>query len=77
MLFSKQLMQLFHFTPVLVLVNSASSQTMSAGTVLDESGFDASDAEVSVHFEEQGEFGVTCRATSGCITARRRTRCRQ
>lgn len=70
-------MQLFHLSPALVLVNSESSHTMSAGTVLDDPGFDASDVDVSMHFEEHGEFGVTCKATSGCITARRRRRRRE
>lgn len=50
---------------------------MSAGTVLDESGFDASDVELSVHSEKQGECGVTGRAPSGCITARISSRCRE
>lgn len=58
-------MHSFHVAPALVLVKSESSHTMSA-VVVEEV------VEVeSVHFEEQGEFGVTDRAHSGWKTARR------
>lgn len=66
-------MHSFSFTPVLVLDNSESSHTMSAVVVLESNPWDV---VVPVHFEEQGEFGVTCRASSGSITARRRSRCK-
>lgn len=51
-------MHSFHIVPVLVLVKSESSHTISAVTVLDD------DVE-SWHFDEQGESGVTDRAQSG------------
>lgn len=50
-------MHSFHVVPMLVLVKSESSHTISAVTVFD-------DVE-SWHFDEQGEFGVTDRAQSG------------
>lgn len=53
----------FHLDPVLELVKSASSQTMSSAVVVDELGSDSSNVESSMHLEEQGEFGVTCSAT--------------
>lgn len=56
-------MHSFHVVPLLVLVKSESSHTISAVTVFD-------DVE-SWHFDEQGEFGVTDRAQSGCKLARR------
>lgn len=54
-------MHSFHVSPFVVLVKSESSHTTSAVIVLDVVVSDPSD----VHFEEQGEFGVTDRAYSG------------
>lgn len=52
-------MHCFHFEPSTVFVKSASSQTMSEGSVLDEFGSDLSSADESMQTEEHGEFGVT------------------
>lgn len=53
----------FHLDPVLELVKYASSQTMSSAVVVEELGSDSSNVESSVHWDEQGELGVTCSAT--------------
>lgn len=52
-------MHCFHFFPSLVLVKSASSQTISEASVLDEFGSDRSNVVESTHTEEHGEFGAT------------------
>lgn len=49
----------FHLDPVLELVKSASSHTISSVVVVDELGSDSSRDELSMHLDEQGEFGVT------------------
>lgn len=63
-------MQSFHFPPVLVLVKSESSHTMSAVLVVEDVESGPSDV-VPVHFEAQGELGVTDRAESGRETVKR------
>lgn len=54
-------MHSFHVVPMLVLVKSESSHTISAVFVLE-----------LLHFDEQGEFGVTDRARIGWTLAKRR-----
>lgn len=64
-------MHCFHFVPLVVLVRSRSSHTMSEATVLDEPESDSSKAIESMHTEEHGEFGATWRAETiyGSATA--------
>lgn len=54
----------FHLDPVLELVKSASSQTISSVVVVDELGSDTSNVDESMHWDEQGEFGVTWSAST-------------
>lgn len=58
-LFCRQVMHCFHFFPLLVVVKSPSSQTISEAVVLDEFGSDQCSVDESMHTEEQGEFGAT------------------